>query len=285
MIFCSHHGFIFPRAPNPLDTLPSHFFPDIASRITTLELPVVWAQEWCKDHYDALFDVFWELQGFTALKHLTMNFEALCSDLSLSHLSNPIVPFPESLNSLTISHVDGTLLIQVLKCLGYYIVDRNRGCELSRIDIWTHERSCPGTNPSYDELLVLSQRTHLMQYVASVNIHYDAHQSSYIRKTLMAKERNGRPMGKVEYFGLESRGWFEKFREQAYDRDREAREQETWLSKEDQRIFKQREIAEERRKWMEGQLCSLRQTKKELRLLDEMLSRILDAICREVALL
>jgi hypothetical protein len=248
MIFCSHHGLTFPRAPNPLSSLPSHFFPDIASRITTLELPVIWAQEWCKDRYYTLFNVFWKLRGFTALKHLTMSFGALCSDLDIQRLSHDAVPFPESLQSLTISNVERLSLLWVMCCLRYYIIEKNRGCELSRIDIWVHGWSCRGAEGEYvyDNRLIRKLRNLILQYVSFVDIHYDARQSSYIRETLMARERNGRPMGEIEYFGVESRGWFEKFREEAHERDMEAWGQEAWLEGNEKYIFEAREIVEER---------------------------------------
>jgi hypothetical protein len=278
-IFCTHHCFTTPSLPNPMASLPSHFYPDVASRIITLELPAVWTQIWRKDHYHMPFEVFWQLQGFTALKHLTMSFEALCSDLYFQYLDSDLIPFPESLESLTISNVGGAVLRTVLELLGYHIVKRNRGSELRRINIWTHARHHPERGPkngsdNSDLCHVLDLTDQILAYVAFVAIHYDGCQSDWIRKTLMARERNGRPMREVEYFGRESRGCFERFGKEAEEREMDMKAHETWLEEQENEVYKARREVERKRiekEWVERLMHAEEEASEDMRAMNLIL--------------
>ncbi|KAF2828326.1 hypothetical protein CC86DRAFT_437496 [Ophiobolus disseminans] len=45
-MFCTHHGWMTPDAPNPIASLPNSFYPELSSRLTGLELPSEWARLW-----------------------------------------------------------------------------------------------------------------------------------------------------------------------------------------------------------------------------------------------
>jgi hypothetical protein len=247
-LFCPHHGFTAPRHPHPIATLPSHFYPAIASRITSLELPVVWTQQWNKDHYTNSVDVSWQLRGFTSLKHLSLPYPAFYGAINEDDLANEMMPFPETLTSLTISKLCGCTLRRLLWCLYVMIVVHNKGQELSRIDIWCNKRATPEIYPVvgalHDETQIQDLRNGIMEYVAWVDIHYDEFHSDWIRETALARERNGRKVGEVEYFGRESRGCFERFRGEVNRRVIEGRAQAEWLEEEEDRILEERERRE-----------------------------------------
>jgi hypothetical protein len=259
--FCSHHGFTKPFYtwyfnPSPITDLPSPSFPDIAHRITTLELPAVWTQQWNKDHYENYrVPRIWALHGFTSLKHLTMPHYALYGvplpDDKTYHSS-----LPETLRTLTISNVDGYRLHHVLWYLNRIIERCRKARELDSIDIWCHDCCAPQKYPAvehiYEETQIRVFKDSISKYVADVGIHYDACHSDWICETALARERKGRPVGELEYFGRESRGLFERFRGEVERRVAQAKKQIEDIEEAEDRIFEARKkMSSAEREWLE----------------------------------
>jgi hypothetical protein len=259
--FCSHHGFTKPFCPwyfnpSPITDLPSHSFPDIARHITTLELPAVWTQQWNKDHYENYrIARIWSLHGFTSLRHLTMPHHALDG---VPHPNNNRyrTPLPETLRSLTISNVDGYRLHTVLVYLNRLVERCEKARELESIHIWCHDRCEPEKYPAvehlYEETQIQILKDSINKYVADVGIHYDACHSDWIRETGLARERKGRQVGELEYFGRESRGLFERFRGEIERRVAQAKKQIEDVEEAEDRIFEARKkMSSAEREWLE----------------------------------